>query len=355
MVGVKDLLIQMDSHKSIVDRIRGVFSFVNIIMFVAVIGVVCTVGPCLVAILGPCVEALGRLLLTFIKERVAPILIFLHVWGVWELLSYMLIYLLIVQGCRYPPRFIDTGILIALMGALGFLPCWMYSTALWAPATGGDTSAFASLTNSMMCIILAPLALLLQSSVFGFLAVMALFAALGFSGFAFGLGFAVGWRSRDAMMQSFMASNVLLLLMIVVVVGGWTDEPWVKPFSRGLMVMGSIVHFLALLIMSSRYRWSFVDKKLEYVCINFGYLCSLILFAGLGQVFTAPALSNTAMTFFVLFVLEKDFELPWKGAGFIVPMFLTFVAMFFISMWLSTHPAFLVGLIDPSLLKSASV
>ena len=43
--GVRALLLKMDSQRSIVDRVMGFFSFVNIIWVVSIVGVVMTVGP----------------------------------------------------------------------------------------------------------------------------------------------------------------------------------------------------------------------------------------------------------------------------------------------------------------------
>eukprot|EP00746_Dinoflagellata_sp_MGD_P058082 gnl/MRDRNA2_/MRDRNA2_24923_c0_seq1.p2 gnl/MRDRNA2_/MRDRNA2_24923_c0~~gnl/MRDRNA2_/MRDRNA2_24923_c0_seq1.p2 ORF type:complete len:141 (+),score=17.62 gnl/MRDRNA2_/MRDRNA2_24923_c0_seq1:3-425(+) len=135
-------------------------------------------------------------------------------------------------------------------------------------------------------------------------------------------------------------------MFIAMLVGGSRDDPLVAPFFLGVMVMGSIVNLLALLIMSSSF---YKGKRGNHYCIaNVAMIGTLTTFALLGSVFVAPALTNTALTFLGLWLMEKQFELPWHGIGYIVPMFLSFVALFFASLWLSTHPGFLVAMVSPA-------
>ena len=55
---------------------------------------------------------------------------------------------------------------------------------------------------------------------------------------------------------------------------------------------------------------------------------------------------NTAATFFVLWLMEKQIEIDW-GAAWLVVVFANCVALFFLAHYLHTHPALIPSLVDP--------
>jgi hypothetical protein len=63
----------------------------------------------------------------------------------------------------------DSAVMVALSGALGFLPLWFYNTALFADKAQAEHYALAA--NALMLCVLSPIAVLLQSQLAGFLAV----------------------------------------------------------------------------------------------------------------------------------------------------------------------------------------
>lgn len=114
------------------------------------------------------------------------------------------------------------------------------------------------------------------------------------------------------------------------------------PFALGARVLGNIGYFLALLMLSSKWR----RNGKEYGITNALMLASLIAAAFVGSVFALPSYTNTASTFFVLWVMEKELEANW-GSGAIAVLFVNFVALYFLAHHLHTHPESITSLFDP--------
>ena len=106
-------------------------------------------------------------------------------------------------------------------------------------------------------------------------------------------------------------------------------------------VLGNIGYFLALLILSSKWR-----SDGNYVIMNTVMLVSLIAAAFVGSVVALPSYTNTASTFFVLWVMEKEMEIKW-GSGWIAVLFVNFVALYFLAHHLHIHPEIITSLFDP--------
>ena len=113
------------------------------------------------------------------------------------------------------------------------------------------------------------------------------------------------------------------------------------PFAFGARVLGNIGYFLALLILSSKWR-----SDGNYVIMNTVMLVSLIAAAFVGSVVALPSYTNTASTFFVLWVMEKEMEIKW-GSGWIAVLFVNFVALYFLAHHLHIHPEIITSLFDP--------
>jgi hypothetical protein len=197
------------------------------------------------------------------------------------------------------------------------------------------------LTYGLACAALVPMAVVHDSRLIGFLAVLALYGAMGFVFFAFGFGFAVGFDGRDATIRNLAASVVLILSFAVMRIFG-VQLVLLRPFGTGVMVMGNVCYFLALLILCSPWR-----GKTGYWAWQATMVASLVAATFVGLVFAVPSMSNTATTFMVLYAMEKQLEVNWGASGVAV-VFLNFVALYFVAHYLHVHPEHVMSLFDPN-------
>ena len=112
-----------DEDRSIGQRVIGFFNFVNLIWIVSILGALLTVVPFFLYIFG---EQIAKILKTLYTNVLVP----MHKLGMFELCAYVITFLLSAQSCRYPVQHAPAAALVGLTGALGFVPCWTYSTAL---------------------------------------------------------------------------------------------------------------------------------------------------------------------------------------------------------------------------------
>jgi len=155
-------------------------------------------------------------------------------------------------------------------------------------------------------------------------------------------------------MKRSLATSVLLLTTAIAArtIGG--VQLAFQPFESAVSVLGSLVLFLALLIMSSRhYRpegrrdWRSGDGWLtrHYVQMNLAMIFAMCICELLGHVLGMAGLANTATTFLVLWLMEKYVEvhLEAKWNGWLLTLIVSLVA-WRTALWLHTHPTFVISM-----------
>jgi len=259
-----------------------------------------------------------------------------------EVCGYMLALAFSIQGSRYPIGQADAGMMVALTGGLSFVPLWMYSTSLHVKAHDGNTQMFICVSNFLIAGVLAPLAIIYDSKLIGFLTILAVYGALGFVCGAFGLGYYVGFHGESAMGRCTVASVMLIVTFTTVRLFA-ADLAFVRPFATGAMCLGNVMYFLGTLISSS--KWLCEDS--EYTVRQAIMVGSLVAALLVGNILALHSMSNTATTFLVLWLMEKQMEIKWGDLSILV-VFANFVALYFISHYLYTHPEHIVSLFDPT-------
>jgi len=254
--------------------------------------------------------------------------------------AYVLATAFTAQGSRYPDLHSDAASIVCLAGGLAFVPAWVYSTKLHTPV-GDNVDAYMCVSGCMLCGVLVPLSLIHQSPLIGFFAVLSLYAALGFVFAAFGLGFVIGFDGSDSTRRCLVASIVLVLLFSSFRVSG-VEPLYIQPFAVGVMSLGNVMYFLALLILSSEWH----SSKETYMIYQVAMIASITATLLLGCVFSMPAMTNTALTFLVLYILEKELEFDWHGF-YVVVAFLNFAALFCLALFMHNHAGDIVTLFDP--------
>ncbi len=261
-------------------RFAGLITFVNVIWVLAIgLGVLCFAF------------LFGSLVRDLIKMLVRVPIRFYEV--VFYLLSAGLLVLAWFLGPTPRPYVALTGCL-TYAAAVGFslglrkekrIKSWQYPlllAALWIPA-----------------------ALVFDSSLIGFIATAAVLAALGFSVLVTPLCYSFGFDDETSLGRATTAAFALLAGFVLLRVFG-AAVPGLRVFESGALFLGSFVGYLGLLICSS--RW-YTHKKnyalFQVVTIAAGVAALLVgSLCGIGE------LQKIGGTFFVLYLLEKPFEIP---------------------------------------------
>lgn len=174
---------------------------------------------------------------------------------------------------------------------------------------------------SVLAVFWGVLAIVFGNHVIGFMSIMAVLSALGFVfGHLPGVSY-IGFEKQDVISQATIAAGSILGLHVLLVLTG-SNAPIIDVFREGMSFMGSTVYFVGILIMSSKFysnTSSYVHKinwpmywSMQIVTIVSGLLALYV-----GTVFGISTLSGIGGTFFCMYIIEKYYDIPWKGVGYI--------------------------------------
>lgn len=307
------------------DRIRGALTFVNVIWVIASIFIVTATGW------------LARLYL-FPILRLIPA-------SVYEALFYVVCLFFILIGRTHPN---ETGQFVAMPGVLGLIGALKVSHArhgyLLKKLYGWNTvpkpnklpfneppevrkqleeewkayhkaqhenvgkrlDLFA-IYSFIVFVVWAIVAVIYESSLIGFLAVIALQDVLGFLISITPIYFFLGF-TRDSYVPRAMSASLLMLVFYTVIkISGNTDSLYFDVFSTGVFLMGAFVYFIGLLLVSS--RWYGQDHLLHYVQLQALAIVSALIGYYVGNVYGITQLQGIVGTFTILYTLQKYSEI----------------------------------------------
>lgn len=279
-----------EAQPGTLERVTGFLTFVNVIWVTSSILLVVAVGWLLQLYLLPLL-------------RLIPLV-------VYELLIYVGCLGFLVAG-----RFFAAGVddFVALPGCLGLIGALVASHILhkerlgrWYKETGINPLSANAL---LLCLVWAGIAVWYESTLIGFLAVMALEVFLGFSVVVQPLCYFIGFQNKEVIPRAMGASLALLLVYVPARISGWSLAGW-EIFAPGALFLGSFVYFIGLLIVSSRFyrpKGGSYYGRMQLLTIVSGVLALLV-----GSVWQIGQLQGIGGTFFFLYLLEKYFEVPWR-------------------------------------------
>ena len=99
---------------------------------------------------------------------------------------------------------------------------------------------------------MTPITILVQSTFLGYMCFSVIFTLLGFRMVFFGLGIGLGWDNENACENS-VKSTFVIIATFIIVGSNYEVEYYLKPFASAICVLGSNIHLLGLLIISSKY------------------------------------------------------------------------------------------------------
>jgi hypothetical protein len=323
-------------------RFGGFFTFVNIVAVFAGI---------LLAM------AIGWLCWIYL----APLLAHLPPVG-WEVLAYAGVTLGLLSGAIFPVL----GIWFVVPAALLLIAALRFTRRLHfppirdgrpepeegvLPGEGWVRFSFSEFTALVCTVVWGIAAVYYRSYLLGFMSVLALEALLGFSVLVEPGMVGLGFRRGESVPRATVASFLILVTFVVLQIAGWFDPvrvegrdvlPAAVYFRPGALFMGAFVYFLGLLILASTF---YSGKRGNYLLMQGITIVSGVAAFYFGATFGIDTLLGIGGTFFVLYLLEKYTELPWKEIGWAWGL-LGFAALLYATAYLAGQfPAyFLLGL-----------
>jgi hypothetical protein len=334
---IRHRIEQVESEKSFAQRVYGMFTFVNFMWMLAILGITVTIVPCIFLLLGP-LQGAFMLLGTIIWEG---IIVPFHYLGIWELCAYIITSMFLIEGFRFN---IESGFYISLTGMALAVPAYSYSFALHSTYSFEDIKFISTFWFST-CLL--PLAVYYESSLLIWIIVMGYYSCIGFSFICTGLCYYIGFENKDAMARVCINSLILQILFIGSKILGITI-PAVKLVQTPIITFSCILLSLALLIVSNVYYGDIElrsGKKLTYGDKQLLMILNLIICIAVGSVYGIGGLANTGYVFFVLYIIEKYVEThivcQWNLWGL---FFISSVGLYYGALYLHRNPNLIISL-----------
>jgi len=285
----------------------GFFSWMGTLKIMSIVGIVVSVS------------------ILFYREIGRLFGLFLHVpKEVYEGALYLVILSLIISGLYVSP---ENQTWFSLSGCLLFAGAIAW-TGYIHDIEKSETRYFA-----VLFAVWSVVALLYQSQVIGFIAIAALMGIVGFSMCVTPLCYAFGFKDETALGNATSTAFVILAAFVGLRIAGIT-VPFVQVFESGAFWLGSFVMFLGLLIASSKWY----DSLFPYPLMQGLTIAAGMLAIGLGNVYGIGPLHGIGGTFFVLYLIEKPFEIPARSlTGYALITLAVSVSLGLAVWWATNH------------------
>jgi hypothetical protein len=367
LLNVGHEIMKLESHVSIITRVRGMVTFVNILWLTATAGISVSIGPSVYHLVRPLQGLLLRWSKWIFNQIILPFVTKCHYYGIFEVLVYVLCSLFLLDGQRMHA---STGIYVSLTGSLSLAGCFMYSTSLWTNKIPKSdqlirSKQFRFMYCMWMASIFTPLALSFDSTLFGYCTVASVFSGLGFSTFTSHLAIFIGFDSRKETVRVNIASGLLVaaylvfqfsLRLTVLANLGTTGATTVtgmmggvntmlRPFSSAVSVLGTNMFFLSMMILAETEDIT-SDEILSRGRHSVSMGCTLMLVLLCGLFMGIDSLSNVSLTYGTIWILIRygRFHLRSKWNRWFL-IFLFSCLFWKLSMFMHAHPAFVVSLL----------
>lgn len=185
-------------------------------------------------------------------------------------------------------------------------------------------------------------AILYQSSGIGFLSVAALMGLVGFSVEIEQLCYMIGFKDKQSIPVATITGFILLAIFITLRILNLHLMP-VMLFESGAFWLGGLVMYCGLLIMSTKWY----DNDFPYVLMQILTISAGVAALAIGNIWELNVFRGIGGTFFILYLLEKPFEIPFekKESYAALALLMSMIAGIMI-MWAKNH----LDLIQPYLL-----
>lgn len=295
-------LVEMTGGKNVSstfeERMGGWLNFTNVILTVAVIITISSVF--------------------FLFGHYFLFLIRLVPDGAWHVILWLLCCALVVVSNKFEN--IKLG--LALPGVFGMIGAFAMTYYLYMKEM--THSSVIKIMSIVLFILWGSSALYVQSEFIGFMSVAALMSYLGFmAGVVPGIVY-IGFQDDKIIPKATLSAAVILAFHVLLIITGNAAKE-IDVFRLGMSSLGSSVMFIGLLIMSS--KWYHIKNKFsgtiryttpdwaKYWLIQIVTIVVCVLSLFLGNMYQINGLLGVAGTIFSLYLIEKYYEIPWKGVG----------------------------------------
>lgn len=190
---------------------------------------------------------------------------------------------------------------VAFVGALMYGGGFVWTVS--RHRTGSKHAA--TIVGIILAVAWAVPTVFFDSQLIGALSVAAFMSALGFSAFMVPGLIAVGFEDDASVPRATLAAFLVLGLFVGAQALGVSIES-VSAFRAGALYVGGFVGYLGVLIIGSKWYardTSYVLRQIPAVVAGIGAIY-------LGSVLGIPELQKMGGTLFVLYLMEKPFEIP---------------------------------------------
>lgn len=192
-------------------------------------------------------------------------------------------------------------------GTIGLIGALLYGGGFaWIVSRHDNGRTFsASSVGVILAIAWGASAVLFQSQLIGTLSVAGLMSALGFSAFMVPGLIVVGFKDEDSVPRAMFAAFLILGIFVAMQATG-VNASFLSVFRGGSLYVGGFVAYLGALIVGTRYVYRDASYALRQLPMIVGGIGAIYL----GSVLGIPELQKMGGTFFVLYLMEKPFEIP---------------------------------------------
>lgn len=190
------------------------------------------------------------------------------------------------------------------------------------------------------------------SHIIGFMSVMALLSSLGlFIGVIPGV-VSLGFDDDDLISNATFCSGIIFWLHVVLTAAGKTMGSF-EVFREGMGGLCCYAFYFGLLIMSSKWYnyghkdfWDTYETRrfLLYRYVNMQILTvgSGVMVLYFGSMFGLTGLLGVGGTLFYIYLIEKYYEIPWKGVGWLWSAFGLGAILYVFAVFIRLHPEYFI-------------
>lgn len=305
-------------EKSLMDRFRGLFSFVNIVWFIASIlilyGLLLVLSAYKRAIyrvlrpIGKLFHAFFSVLLPKLAAllRRVPILIYEMLALLSTVLLVFAAKLVTITSQSYLAFIANILVMLVLSTiyrnhekSINQFYIKHYKLLRHGPRT---------LLMALLCGFWAFTSIYFQSQLLGFFTIALLLFWLGFNVIITPLVYSFGFDERANIIKGTSGAFILLLIHVGITLSQ-VQLPYYTYFATGIQYPGAFVFYISLLIASN--KWACKYYKFNYILMQVITISAGMAALYIGSIYTLPVLRGIGGTFFALYLIEKQFEIRW--------------------------------------------
>ncbi len=179
-------------------------------------------------------------------------------------------------------------------------------------------------------------AIYVNSAVLGFLSVAAFFGFLGFSVFVMPFCAIIGFNDDASIARGTTSAFFITLIHQFVTIGNHDGEVY-KLFADGMSIMGPFVYFIGLLIVAN--KW-YCRDGFQCLVLNIVTIISGLVAMYVGATYGDSRLLGISGTLFAIWLIEKYYEIPWKGMGWAWSVLGLSGILYGIAIYSQNHPEY---------------